>query len=57
MSLGGAGLILLAATGNLTWITPLSAGLLALMMLLTIGSHVACGESRNGVLIFRKNSL
>ena len=42
--LGGAGLILPAATGILTWLTPWSAVLLALMMLVSIGFHVACCE-------------
>jgi hypothetical protein len=45
MVLVAAGLILPAATGILTWLTPLSAALLALMMLLSIGFHVACRES------------
>jgi hypothetical protein len=45
--LGGAGLILPAATGILTWLTPWSAALLALMMLLAVGFHVACRESPN----------
>jgi hypothetical protein len=44
MFLGGADLILPAATGILTWLTPWSAALLALMMLVSIGFHVACCE-------------
>ena len=43
--LGGAGLILPAATGILTWLTPLAAALLAVMMLLAVGFHLACRET------------
>ena len=53
--LGGVGLILPAATGILTWLTPLAAALLALMMLLAIGFHVACRETPNvvaGLVLF-----
>jgi hypothetical protein len=53
--LGGVGLILPAATGILTWLTPLTAALLALMMLLAIGVHVACRETPNivvGLVLF-----
>jgi hypothetical protein len=53
--LGGVGLILPAATGILTWLTPLAAALLALMMLLAIGVHVACRETPNivvGLVLF-----
>jgi VIT1/CCC1 family predicted Fe2+/Mn2+ transporter len=53
--LGGVGLILPAATGILTWLTPLSAALLALMMLLAVGFHVACRETPNivvGLVLF-----
>jgi len=53
--LGGVSLILPAATGVLTWLTPLSATLLALMMLLAIGFHVACRERPNivvGLILF-----
>ncbi|MGA9347394.1 MAG: DoxX family protein [Anaerolineae bacterium] len=53
--LGGIGLILPAATGILAWLTPWSAALLALMMLLAIGFHVACRESPNivvGLILF-----
>jgi hypothetical protein len=53
--LGGVSLILPAATGILTWLTPLSAVLLALMMLLAVGFHVACRESPNivvGLVLF-----
>jgi hypothetical protein len=45
--LGGVGLILPAATGILPWLTPLAAALLALMMLLAIGLHVACRGARH----------
>ena len=48
--LGGVSLILPAATGILTWLTPWSAALLALMMLLAVGFHVACRESPNIVV-------
>jgi VIT1/CCC1 family predicted Fe2+/Mn2+ transporter len=53
--LGSAGLILPAATGILTWLTPLTAALLALMMLLAVGFHVACRETPNivaGLVLF-----
>ena len=53
--LGAVGLILPAATGILTWLTPLSAALLALMMLLGVGFHVACRETHNivvGLVLF-----
>ena len=53
--LGGVGLILPAATGILTWLTPLAAALLALMMLLAVGFHVACRETPNvvvGLILF-----
>ena len=53
--LGGVGLILPAATGILTWLTPLAAALLALMMLLAVGFHVACRETPNvvaGLVLF-----
>ena len=53
--LGSAGLVLPAATGILTWLTPLSAALLALMMLLAVGFHVACRETPNvvaGLVLF-----
>ena len=42
--LGGAGLILPAALGILTWLTPLAAALLALMMLGAIKFHVICND-------------
>jgi hypothetical protein len=48
--LGGVSLILPAATGILTWLTPWSAALLALMMLFAVGFHVACRESPNIVV-------
>jgi hypothetical protein len=53
--LGSVGLILPAATGTLTWLTPLAAALLALMMLLAVGFHVACRETPNvvvGLILF-----
>jgi hypothetical protein len=53
--LGAVGLILPAATGILTWLTPLAAALLALMMLLAVGFHVACRETPNivvGLVLF-----
>ena len=53
--LGGVGLILPAATGTLTWLTPLTAALLALMMLLAVRFHVACRETPNivvGLVLF-----
>lgn len=48
--LGGVSLILPAATGILTWLTPWSAALLALLMLMAVGFHVACRESPNTVV-------
>jgi hypothetical protein len=45
--LGGVSLILPAATGILTWLTPWSAALLALMMLAAIGFHITCREKPN----------
>jgi hypothetical protein len=48
--LGGVTLILPAATGILTWLTPWSAALLALMMLAAIGFHIACRESPNSLV-------
>lgn len=42
--LGAVCLILPGATGALTWLTPWSAALLALMMLPAIGLHIACRE-------------
>jgi hypothetical protein len=48
--LGGVGVILPAATGILTWMTPVAAALLALMMLLAVGFHVACRETPNSVV-------
>jgi len=53
--LGAVGLILPAATGILAWLTPLAAALLALMMLLAVGFHVACRETPNivvGLVLF-----
>jgi hypothetical protein len=48
--LGSVGLILPAATGILTWLTPVAAALLALMMLLALGFHVACRETPHTVV-------
>ena len=45
--LGAISLILPAATGIMTWLTPWSATLLALMMLMAAGLHVACREKPN----------
>jgi uncharacterized membrane protein YphA (DoxX/SURF4 family) len=42
--LGGAGLVLPGALKILTWLTPLAAALLALMMLGAIKFHVTCCE-------------
>jgi len=42
--LGGAGLVLPGALRILTWLTPLAAALLALMMLGAIKFHVTCHE-------------
>jgi VIT1/CCC1 family predicted Fe2+/Mn2+ transporter len=42
--LGAMGLILPAAIGVLPWLTPLSAAVLALMMLCAIGFHLVCRE-------------
>jgi hypothetical protein len=53
--LGGLCLILPAATGVLTWLTPWAAALLALMMLLAVGFHIACRESPHtpvGLVLF-----
>jgi putative oxidoreductase len=48
--LDAVGLILPATTGILTWLTPLAAALLALMMLLALGFHAACRETPNIVV-------
>ncbi len=48
--LGGVTLILPAVTGILTWLTPWSAALLALMMLVAVGFHIACRESPNSLV-------
>ena len=53
--LGGVGLILPAATGILPWLTPVSAALLAVMMLVAVGLHVGCRETPNivpGLVLF-----
>lgn len=44
-----------AAAGMLAWLTPWSAALLALMMLLAAGFHTACRESPKtavGLILF-----
>jgi hypothetical protein len=48
--LGALGLILPAATGTLTWLTPWSAALMSAMMLVSIGFHAACREKPNVVV-------
>jgi hypothetical protein len=48
--LGAIGVILPAATGILTWLTPLAAALLALLMVRGIVFHVRCRE-RPSVLV------
>ena len=48
--LGAAGLILPAATGILTWLTPWAAALVAVMMLLAIGFHLSCRDSPRAVV-------
>ena len=53
--LGALGLILPGVTNVLTWITPWSAALLALLILAAIGLHFACRERPNvvpGVVLF-----
>jgi hypothetical protein len=42
--LGGIGLLIPAAARVPTWLTPITAGLLAFMMLLSIMFHFACQE-------------
>jgi VIT1/CCC1 family predicted Fe2+/Mn2+ transporter len=48
--LGAVGLVLPAATGTLTWLTPWAAMLLALMMLPAVGFHAACREKPKSVV-------
>lgn len=48
--LGALGLILPAALGVVPWVTPLSAAILALMMLLAIGFHLSCSERHKTVV-------
>lgn len=53
--LSGIALILPAAAGFSSWITPLAAALVALMMLLATGFHVACRGARSivfGLILF-----
>ena len=45
--LGGAGVILPAATGILPWLTPVAASLLAVLMLLAAGFHLFRREFPN----------
>ena len=45
--LGAVSLILPAVAGSLAWLTPWSAALLALTMLLGVGFHVGCRENPN----------
>jgi hypothetical protein len=47
--LGGVGVILPALSGILSWLTPLGAAGLALVMLLAAGFHVMRREYRNAV--------
>ena len=47
---GGVCLIVPAATGVLTWLTPVSAALLAVMMLLAVRFHTGCRERPNTVV-------
>lgn len=47
---GAVTLILPAATGTLSWLTPWSAALLALMTLFAVGFHLACRENPNIVV-------
>ena len=58
--MGGAGLILPGATGILPWLTPLSAAVLAVMMLVAVGLHVRCRETPNvaaGLVLFAMAAL
>ncbi|MBU0493781.1 MAG: DoxX family protein [Chloroflexi bacterium] len=48
---GAVGLILPAATGILAWLTPWSAALLALMMLVALGFHIVCREGRLSIVV------
>ena len=48
--LGGVSLILPAATATMAWLTPWAATLLALMMLFSVGFHIACREKPNIVV-------
>ena len=43
----GAGLILPGVSGAQTWLTPWIAGLLVVMMLGSIGFHMACRDTPN----------
>lgn len=47
--LGAIGLVAPSVTRFAPWLTPLAAGLLALMMVLAAGMHVVRGEFGNGV--------
>ncbi|MCP4544774.1 MAG: hypothetical protein GY832_47350 [Chloroflexi bacterium] len=46
---GAVALVLPGATGVLVWLTPWSAALLALMMLVGVGFHLVCRENPNVV--------
>ena len=48
--LGGVSLILPATTATMAWLTPWAATLLALMMLFSVGFHIACREKPNIVV-------
>ena len=48
--LGGVSLVLPAVIGTLSWLTPWAAALLALLMLLAAGFHIACREKPNTVV-------
>lgn len=45
--LSGVTLVLPAATGIMTWLTPWAAALIALMILIAMGFHIACRERPN----------
>jgi uncharacterized membrane protein len=55
--LGAVGLILPALTGVLPWLTPLAALLIAVMMLLAAGFHIARREYPNMVFNFIRLAL
>jgi protein-S-isoprenylcysteine O-methyltransferase Ste14 len=47
--LGSVGLIVPAAFGVLTWVTPLTAAILAALMLVSIVFHINCREKPNTI--------